>query len=656
MSDPQIAADLRARLPGALAELFDAYGDRLFRYCWCMLRNREIAQTALRDTLIVAEAHIARLADPELLGPWLYSLARAECRRRRAVQPSLADEPPARPSQRDADSRLMAWNAVMSMAADEREALDLSCRHDVDLGLALGLATEDAQALLNRARQSLERALGAEILIRRGSLACPGRAEVMSGWAGTTTPEMAERMLEHAAGCQVCGPSLPRNVSAARVFALLPAPALAPLARAEVLGFFEKHGLAAYRELAVNRTAALTESGFPVTQAPVMQAPVTPAAAVPVVAARAAVHTQSTPRPGRRPRLRLASAGQIIAGAGTIAAAAAIACAFVLVGSSGKPTAVRVITPAMAAGSQSGLAGQRPDGAGATGPSPVGPGRPQLRPSPRPAAGSQASGNGEAMITDVTQPLAPAKTPAPTPGAPQYPQFPQYPQYTAPTSASAGTLAVSPDSIALGAGSSSQITLTAAGGPVSWSASASTAQVSLSSDSGTLQAGQTVTLDVTVTRGPGAGSSVISIEPPAASPQTVDISWTALPKSSSSPRPRPRRPWRPRPSPSPSPSTPTPTPSASASSLPCAPPRPVPATPARGHGRTRPAAPPRPLPPAPARGHGRTRPAVPQALSWRRDHRASFAYRPGQTSAPDQQGTSPAVSRRLLRTGLQFPA
>ena len=60
MNDAQIAAYLRAKLPGALAELFDAYGDRLFRYCWQMLRNREIAQIALRDTLLVAAAHIGR--------------------------------------------------------------------------------------------------------------------------------------------------------------------------------------------------------------------------------------------------------------------------------------------------------------------------------------------------------------------------------------------------------------------------------------------------------------------------------------------------------------------------------------------------------------------------------------------------------------------
>jgi hypothetical protein len=42
-----------------------------------MLRNREMAQVALCDTLVVAQAHIAALADPESLGPWLYSPAPA---------------------------------------------------------------------------------------------------------------------------------------------------------------------------------------------------------------------------------------------------------------------------------------------------------------------------------------------------------------------------------------------------------------------------------------------------------------------------------------------------------------------------------------------------------------------------------------------------
>ena len=200
MKDPQIAAALRAGSPGALAELFNAYGDRLFRYCWCMLRNREIAQIALRDTLVVAQAPIARRSDPGSLGPWLYSLARTECRRRRPVAAADADETPARPSQPDADSRLIAWNAVMSMDADQLEALDLFCRQDVDLGLVLGLTADGARALVERARQELERALGAEILVSRGSHACPDRAEMMAGWTGVMTPAIRDRVLQHAAG------------------------------------------------------------------------------------------------------------------------------------------------------------------------------------------------------------------------------------------------------------------------------------------------------------------------------------------------------------------------------------------------------------------------------------------------------------------------
>ena len=166
MKDPRLAAALLESSPDALAELFDAYGDRLFRYCWGMLRSRSRAQVALRDTLLVAQAHIARLADPEdpaSLAPWLYSLARAECRRHQPVPPADADESPARLGLAAADARLVSWNAAMSLTDAEFEALDLACRHYVDLAQVLGLPAGEADDLLDRARQNLERALGAAI-------------------------------------------------------------------------------------------------------------------------------------------------------------------------------------------------------------------------------------------------------------------------------------------------------------------------------------------------------------------------------------------------------------------------------------------------------------------------------------------------------------
>src|SRR6266480_5058625 len=216
MNYPQIAA----------AELLETYADRLFLYCWSMLRSRETAQIALRDTLLAAPADAAAAR--------LYSLARAECGRHRAVPAADADEAPVCLGRNDADNRLVAWNAAMSLEPAEFEALELVTRHEVDLGQVLGLPAGEAQALLTRAKLNLERALGAEVLARRGH-PCPDRAEVLAGWSGTMTPHLRDRVLEHAACCEACTEARPRKVSAARVFSLLPAPALSPQARAELL-------------------------------------------------------------------------------------------------------------------------------------------------------------------------------------------------------------------------------------------------------------------------------------------------------------------------------------------------------------------------------------------------------------------------------------
>jgi hypothetical protein len=201
MNYPQIAA----------AELLETYADRLFLYCWSMLRSRESAQTALRGTLLAAPAGAT--------GSQLYSVARATCGRHRAVPAADADEAPVCPGRNDADNRLMAWNAAMSLEPAEFEALELGTRHEVDPGQVLGLSAGETQALLTRAQLNLERALGAEVLARRGH-PCPDRAEVLAGWSGTMTAELRGRVLEHAAGCDACTEARPRNVSAARVFSL----------------------------------------------------------------------------------------------------------------------------------------------------------------------------------------------------------------------------------------------------------------------------------------------------------------------------------------------------------------------------------------------------------------------------------------------------
>ena len=239
MNSPDVAAALCASAPDAAGKLNDAYAEALFQYCWLILRDRQQAKTAVCDALVQAEARVAELSDPVTLWVWLFALVRAECHHHPRSSPGETDEPIARPEQPDAAQRIMAWNSVMSLDLVQREALDLATRHgmtEAEIGLILSLPLPGTTELLATARYDLEGALGAEILVSRDSLECPGRTEAIGGWTGTVTPEFRERLLEHAGSCEVCQPRLPRNVSAGRIFSLLPAPALDGEARGWVIG------------------------------------------------------------------------------------------------------------------------------------------------------------------------------------------------------------------------------------------------------------------------------------------------------------------------------------------------------------------------------------------------------------------------------------
>ncbi|WP_017593229.1 RNA polymerase sigma factor [Nocardiopsis potens] len=82
MMDRDLALALRSSRPCptlAYERLYDAYGDELYRLCLRRLDDPDKAQAVLRDTFIVAGAHIHRLADSGRLREWLAAIARAEC-------------------------------------------------------------------------------------------------------------------------------------------------------------------------------------------------------------------------------------------------------------------------------------------------------------------------------------------------------------------------------------------------------------------------------------------------------------------------------------------------------------------------------------------------------------------------------------------------
>ncbi|WP_061291171.1 RNA polymerase sigma factor [Herbidospora cretacea] len=256
MTDRDLVQALRARDPGALASLYDAHAEGVYRFCWFLL-GAESAQVALRDTMIAAEAHIEALRDPDRLYVWLLALARAECRRRRQ------SDPPAEPEEAPDAA---AWHAVHGLPADDREILELSLRHGLaaaDLGAVLGLSARHAEALRESASLRLQDAITAEVLARRDPGDCPARSVLVADAEGGDPDERRARVVNHIFTCETCRPHRARQVSAGKVFALLPLPVVPDTVRVRVMSCFIDPELLAYRRYVARRAGPLDAQGFP---------------------------------------------------------------------------------------------------------------------------------------------------------------------------------------------------------------------------------------------------------------------------------------------------------------------------------------------------------------------------------------------------------
>ncbi|MEV5709294.1 sigma-70 family RNA polymerase sigma factor, partial [Actinoallomurus sp. NPDC052274] len=296
MEDRLLVSGLRSGDPGAIGAVYDTYADRLYDYCWFQLRNREAAQLTFRDTLLAAEVHIGELRVPERFGPWLYALARIECRRRRPPGVPHPDLPIARHDQDDVDLRVIAWRAVTGLPALSQELLDLHHRHSLetaDLAGVVGLPVREVTDLLRQAGELLEAAVIAEILAHEDTLECDGRAAILRHRRGELGDDVRAALVGHGIECDVCAAHLPRTISTAKVCALLPHAVPPDSLRRQVTGCFTDPRLAGYRLFAAARLRAFGARGFPRQQGPGRADPAAHAARWPrgLVAATGAVVT-----------------------------------------------------------------------------------------------------------------------------------------------------------------------------------------------------------------------------------------------------------------------------------------------------------------------------------------------------------------------------
>ncbi len=244
-TDAELALASAAGDRSALAGIYDRYADRLHDFCWGMLRDRDGAADCVQDVFCIAVTRMTQLREPDKLRPWLYSIARSEALRRIRDRDrvTVSDELPDTVSDDPSPETVAARGELADLVSDaaggltdrDRSVLELAYRHGLDgadLAEALGVTQVNANTIVHRLRETVERALGA-LLVSRGVRTDPDRcvelATILDGWDGTFTVLMRKRVARHIEACGICDEERRRLVNpvallgAAPVF--IPAPA-----------------------------------------------------------------------------------------------------------------------------------------------------------------------------------------------------------------------------------------------------------------------------------------------------------------------------------------------------------------------------------------------------------------------------------------------
>ncbi len=276
MDDREIVAAIAAGELPALARAYDQYAESLYGYCRWMLAEPADAADAVEDTFLIAAGKLGGLRDPRKLRPWLYAVARNECHRRLPAAEVGLDETAGLAGSsagvgedaEQAELRRLVRSVLSGLNPGEREALELSLRHDLhgaDLAAVLGVSRNQAHALAARTRGQLEETLGAVFVARTGRRACRRLDTLLAGVDGRLPPSTRKRINEHADQCEICDNRRRGAVRTATLLGMAPLAALPRWLRDDVLELCSdsSHPTLAYRQEVMLRAGPFGPDGFP---------------------------------------------------------------------------------------------------------------------------------------------------------------------------------------------------------------------------------------------------------------------------------------------------------------------------------------------------------------------------------------------------------
>jgi RNA polymerase sigma factor (sigma-70 family) len=280
MRDGDLVAAVVAGDPAALAAAYDQFAPGLYGYCRSLLSEPSDAAGAVRDTFVVAEVKLPLLRDPSRLRPWLYAVARNECRRRLhgdGASVLLTDDEfgageataDLGPALEQARQREMVSSALAELEPADQEIVELHLRHEfygADLADALGVPRNQVHTLTSRARTRFETALGAHMVARSRLGSCQELSSILVDWDEDLTPSLRKQVRRHIGTCEICGEHERRHVNPVALLSALPEPVLPESLQHEALSLLADTSADAAQERAeiAERAEPFTRSGFPV--------------------------------------------------------------------------------------------------------------------------------------------------------------------------------------------------------------------------------------------------------------------------------------------------------------------------------------------------------------------------------------------------------
>ncbi|MBL8055196.1 MAG: sigma-70 family RNA polymerase sigma factor [Anaerolineales bacterium] len=182
-AEPDLLTALRAGDPAALAALFEARADQLYRLALSLLRDPAEAEDVVQETFLKALTRLEQFEGRARLDTWLYRVAynaSLDRLRRRVPEPLPEDEPEAEggplpqvivewsltPENRllDAEARAMLETAIQALPATLRPVFllrDIEGLSGEETAEALGLNAGVVKVRLHRARLALRERLSA---------------------------------------------------------------------------------------------------------------------------------------------------------------------------------------------------------------------------------------------------------------------------------------------------------------------------------------------------------------------------------------------------------------------------------------------------------------------------------------------------------------